>query len=815
MTIWKLRDHQRPAFDTANGRSRVIVNMPTGWGKSFLLCALAASDLQETSRKVVLCVPQRIIAKGFVQEKIIELPDGTIVPWSVPRNLCGASTAKADALTDFLQSPAGNTVASRVVLTTHMTLSNALKRLSDDELADAAEGLTGVIDESHHILAAEQERNVLGQQVSRLLDLNLSGFKLWLATAYFFRGDHLPIISETHLAEFSRVHVPFDVYWKALKYIQSYSYDFVAFKGTVFEELKHVLRNDPASPTIVYCPPEGHRMLLGNGKATFVERLKRIACRSLNAQPWTSFAEAVNQQSVVIDLVETEGRTEKIQFIAEHGDQVAAILTVGMFREGADWVEAGRIIDLVPTNSDQDRLQRFGRLVRDCPDKNHISYLSFFPFVVEQNEEERRRQLTKLYAHFHASLVLENAIDPIKISLRPRPKHQKPSDKDTGTTRFNPLGEFSESQQETIIRASYESLIRLHTQAEASGHTANPEQVRQTLVSTLKANGVTKDHVQIAKQVLLLMRRKANVSLKTDDLVDAGFDKVWSSDIFNPIIAYSGEIGGPKTLAEIRDVVEGVFVRQWHENYEQVRGLPGVPDTQSSAYWWCTHNRTLKASGNLSDEQAKLLEEIPWWKWTISIADRWDANFELIKDMESCPKSGTQEYTWVRQQRRFHQDGKLEIEKVRLLDSIFWWEWSSLSGNWESKFVELSALPTRPERGSKLYEWLRTQRKAFKAGRLSMERTKKLESISWWEWQERRSSRADGVENLRVCIREGIELGHTKSQVAEKWAEVTGVGTDQVHKYLRNTTPALRKQWDCLVDERGKKKSGSHSAESS
>ena len=810
MNIWKLRHYQQSAFGTADGQSRIIVNMPTGWGKSYLLCTLAASDLRDISRKVVICVPQRIIAKGFIQKKLIELPDGNVVPWSVPINLCGTSTAKVDALTDFLLSPPGNSVASRVVLTTHATLSYALKRMTEEELADAAEGLTAVIDESHHILGAEQEQNVLGQQVYRLLDLNSADFKLWLATAYFFRGDHLPIISEGHLAEFIRVHVPFDEYWKTLRHIQSYSYDFVAFKGTVFKEVEHVLLNDTASPTIIYCPPEGHRMLLSKAKATFVERLKRIACRSLNAQPWTSFEEAVNQQSVVIDLVETEGRTEKIQFIAEHGEQVAAILTVGMFREGADWVEAGRIIDLVPTNSDQDRLQRFGRLVRDCPGKNHISYLSFFPFVVEQNEEERRRQLTKLYAHFHASLVLENAIDPIKISLRPRPKHQKPSVKDTGTTRFNPLGEYSESQQETIIRASYESLIRLHTQAEASGHTANPEQVQQTLVSTLKANGVTKDHVQIAKQVLLLMRRKANVSLKTDDLVDAGFDKVWSSDIFNPIIAYSGEIGGPKTLAEIRDVVEGVFVRQWHEKYQQVRELPGPPDTQSSAYWWCTHNRTLKSGERLSDEQVKLLEEIPWWTWTISIADRWDTTFELIKDMESCPKAGTQEYGWVRQQRRLHQDGKLEIEKVRQLESIWWWNWSNLSGNWESSFAELAASPTRPERGSKLYEWLRTQRKAFKAGRLSMERTKKLESISWWEWQERRSSRADGLENLRVCIREGIELSHTKSQVAEKWAEITGVGANQVHKYMRNATPALRKQWDCLVDERGKKKSGSH-----
>ena len=99
----------------------------------------------------------------------------------------------------------------------------------------------------------------------------------------------------------------------------------------------------------------------------------------------------------------------------------------------------------------------------------------------------------------------------------------------------------------------------------------------------MKNNGVKENLEPCAKQVLLLMRRKANVSLQTDDLVNAGFDKVWSTDIFDPIIAYSGGLGGPTTLSEIRDVVEDVFERQWQENYIRVSRLLGPPDSQSSA----------------------------------------------------------------------------------------------------------------------------------------------------------------------------------------------------------------------------------------
>ncbi|MEZ5943930.1 MAG: DEAD/DEAH box helicase family protein [Planctomycetaceae bacterium] len=805
MTAWKLRDYQRNAYQTANGRSRVIVNMPTGWGKSFLLCALAASDLRDPARKVVICVPQRIIAKGFSREKHIKLPDGEMVDWSVPRNLCDTSTAKVDALADFLLAPPATSSARRVVLTTHMTLSYALQRLSDDELTKIADETTAIIDESHHICASEQSRNVLGEQVVRLLDIGAAGLKMWLATAYFFRGDHLPIISETHLAEFTRVHVPFDEYWRILNHIKSYTYDFVVYKGTVFKELKHLLQIDPKPPTIIYCPPEGHKMLVGKNKTKFVARLQQTVCECLKATPWISFDEALRQKAVVVDLVDTEQRTEKIRFIAEHGDRVAAILTVGMFREGADWLEAARIIDLVPTNSDQDRLQRFGRLVRDCRGKSHISYFNFFPLVVEQDEDERRRQLTKLYAHFHASLVLENAVQPIKVRLQPRPKHA-PKDKEGPKSHFNLLGDFSEAEQEKIIRNSYESLIRLQNQKDGAGEIATPEEVRDTVIAVLKENGVRKNLEALAKQILLLMRRKANVYVKTDDLVNAGFDKVWSTDIFDPIMAYSGGIGGPTTLAEIRTVIEGVFESQWQENYERVCNLPAPPDTQSSAYWWCTHNRTLHSHGKLPSAKVKLLEQIPWWTWTISVADRWDANFETIRAMPQCPKAGTPEYNWVRQQRRFHQQGKLDDEKAELLVTIPWWTWASLSSNWERKFTHFASMAARPARGTKLYEWGRTQRKSFKAGKLPKDRIAKLASIPWWTWEERRASKDDGLDILGISIREGVELGHSKRQVAEKWSEIMGIGPDQVHKYLRKSNPAVREQWKRLSDERRKRK---------
>ncbi len=805
MSLAKLRDYQEPAFQAADGKPRVIVNMPTGWGKSFLLCALAASDLRNETRRIVICVPQRVIAKGFERELQIELPNGTIVTWPAPRNLCGESPAKVDALTEFLLAPALGMANMRIVLTTHVTLSKALQRVDDQQLAGVAESLTVVVDEAHHILASEHGQNTLGGQVIRLLDSSTTTLKLWLATAFFFRGDHLPIFSESHMSEFSRIHVPFDEYWGILKHIKSYSYDFVSYKGTVFDELEHILSAETESPTIIYCPPEGHQMLLGKGKQRFVARVSEIVDRCLDAAPWTSFVSGLSQQSVTIDLVETEGRHEKLRFIAEHGDRVAAILTVGMFREGADWIQASRIVDLVPTNSDQDRLQRFGRLVRDCDGKTHISYVSFFPHVVEQGEESRRRQLTKLYAHFHASLVLENAIHPITVTV-PTSRTNLPRGKEDNNsrTRHNLLGDLPEPQQEAIIRSSYEKLIALHVQKADQDTVASPEEVHRTIVSALKENGVEDELEAFAKQILVMMRRKADVSLKTDDLVDAGFDKVYSSDIFEPIIAYSGAMGGPKTLAEIRRVVENVFEQQWDEMFQRIKDLPKPPDTQSSAYWWCTHNRVLRKTGELSESRATRLESIHWWVWSVAVAERWESVFTTLQRADRCPKSGSREYAWVRQQRRMFEEGKLDDEQVRRLETIPWWKWQSQKGNWEMRFQDVAGLTTRPARQTKLYEWVRTQRKAFKSGVLAPDRIRKLESISWWLWEERRSDRAEGIKSLELCIREGVALRHTKAQVAEKWAEAMGIGADQVHKYLRKLSPSSREQWTALAGERRK-----------
>lgn len=809
--VWKLRPDQLRAFHAISGKSRVIANMPTGWGKGVLLCSLGAADLCDPKRKVIVCIPQKVIAKGFKREMRIGLPDGRELGWKRPRNLCEPTPDKVAQLLAFIRSPASGSPEDRVVLATHMSLAYAFDALDADEIGAAFRDTTLVIDEAHHVHASDHGRNGLGRAVAALLDRNAPTTKLVLATAYFFRGDHLPILPDAHLTRFTRYHVPFDEYWSGLTHLKTYGYDFVAYKGTVFGELEALLRAD-AAPTIVYCPPEGHKMLIGKEKRAFVARVQGLCVTHLDAGVWSPRSRPDPRRKVVVDLVDEAHRREKLEFIAGHGDRVAAVLTVGMFKEGADWVEAARVIDLVPTGSDQDRLQRFGRLVRDCPGKGHVSYYSFFPYVVQEGEEERRAELSKLYAHFHASMVLENAINPIKVFVG-RAGRAEGDGPGGGGERLDLLGRLSEKTQEAVIRQSFEGLLSLKTGKAKDGAAVRPDEAREVIVGVLRANGVADDLEATATQVVLLMRRKSNVRIATEDLVAAGFDKVWSTDAFDGLVAYSAGVGGPATLAEIRRIIGGVFDRQWAENYEKLRELPEPPATQSSAYWWCAHNRVLHDRGELAADKVRLLERIPWWRWAEAFEDRWQGRYDEISPLPACPRAGTQGYDWVRQQRRLHAGGKLDNYKVRLLEAVPWWTWTTIRDTWGVTCEALQGSVVPPKRGTKEYEWVRTQRKAHADGKLTAERVEKLGTIPWWTWGEGERSRTEGLQRLKSLIEEGFELGTTKAEVRRSWSVAANISPDQIYKYLRLLPPEVRAMWDQMGDARRSARSGVEYAE--
>ena len=139
-----------------------------------------------------------------------------------------------------------------------------------------------------------------------------------------------------------------------------------------------------------------------------------------------------------------------------------------------------------------------------------------------------------------------------------------------------------------------------------------------------------------------------------------------------------------------------------------------------------------------------------------------------------------------------------------LLETIPWWRWASLDNNWSETYETVRGFTEPPLRATREYEWMRTQRKAYKSGSLTSDRQLMLEAIPWWEWMERESTRDKGLELLKSAIEDGKKQGRTKIEVRSSWANLLGIGEDQVHKYLRQLPEEDREKWDLLGDARGR-----------
>lgn len=186
-----MRRSQRGVFETLAGLPNIILNSPTGWGKTTVLIFLAVRKLLTSpASKILITVPQRIIGEGFVRPMEVELPDGARCNWGAI-DLCEKSPGKVARLVRWNSTPGGE-AECRIIVTTHASLVAAHARLGDPSRAFA--DTTVIIDEGHHLRAGEDEdegRNRLGCVANGLIDL---GVPVWLATAFFFRGDKLPIL---------------------------------------------------------------------------------------------------------------------------------------------------------------------------------------------------------------------------------------------------------------------------------------------------------------------------------------------------------------------------------------------------------------------------------------------------------------------------------------------------------------------------------------------------------------------------------------------------------------------------------------------
>ena len=127
-------------------------------------------------------------------------------------------------------------------------------------------------------------------------------------------------------------------------------------------------------------------------------------------------------------------------------------------------------------------------------------------------------ELTKLFAHFHASLILENALAPIRVA----PEGETDDGSSDGRDRpVDLIGQYDEQSQESIVRDSSERLILLAAEMETKGRAVSPDDAKRAIKDVLTEHGIVENQDALARQIVLMLRRQQTFDLPVEDLVAA------------------------------------------------------------------------------------------------------------------------------------------------------------------------------------------------------------------------------------------------------------------------------------------------------
>lgn len=543
ITVHTMRLNQQEVYDKYGNLQYLVITEPPGAGKSTTVkFVMAKRLLKDKNHKVIISIPTTLIAKSFGRI-MLKFPDGEQVEWDMEKNLCSGVTfqRKTNAIIKFLKTTKFTKgIHERILITTHMALARAGDRLIG--IADLFKDTTLVIDEAHHILYPENGDSTSANKIGNLIYKIMSGrdpsTSVWLTTATFFRGDKGIIISEDVMNQFGRYFLPLDEHWRDnIKHIESFEFNFVMYKDDIIEDAMAVFKHHKRK-TIVFCPYTGP-LLEGRSKLEFRDNL--IAAIT-NVWPECS----------IVDLIDEEGRDSRKNLLLKNktAKEVDVILAVKMFDEGSDWVYAEQVLDLVPPNSLRIQVQRMGRTWRDLPGKRHILYFSFLPNKSKfTTDEEKRRYCANNLNALIASMILHEAIDPIKYP------------KDTHRRSINPFEKAvpDEGKRHTILAEIMKQLVIIKNAKKDPTSLEMLDGLRRVL----KQYNVDDPYDAIALHIGLMFRRSTGCSPPRHSqkegtnikwMADAGYDEIFKKDIYDGLLVFGSKANGVETFDSFRQI---------------------------------------------------------------------------------------------------------------------------------------------------------------------------------------------------------------------------------------------------------------------
>ena len=227
----ELRRSQARAFAALKDKQRVMLQAPTGWGKSLVIASLVLYKLlRNPNLRCIIAVPQTLIARGFVRDWTLRIA-GKLVDWVVQHNLCHKQATDTVAnLIAFLRG-SHTSLGDRILVCTHATLAHAYKRLKARRQLAAPEGRCALDRRGppRQERPDRRPRRHREQFPGALATYCVThGNHVGLATATYMRGDARHILPDKMLATFTHVKIPYDLYFEEVQPVESFEFNIIA-----------------------------------------------------------------------------------------------------------------------------------------------------------------------------------------------------------------------------------------------------------------------------------------------------------------------------------------------------------------------------------------------------------------------------------------------------------------------------------------------------------------------------------------------------------------------------------------------------------
>lgn len=443
-----MRDMQGSSFMSLKDAQFALLNAPTACGKTLAMCYIVAHTLHHnSSRKALIIVPQKIIGAGFNffarlhysldEDKTQVLDEEQVLKWSPKNYLCNDSEKMESSNTKTVQKFLRNKVRysdfnDRVTICTHSTFSRVFK-----ESPELFKNVLVCCDEAHHAQFSDyssfskDDKNCLGGFLQYAIENKDKNIRLIMSTATFYRGDSKSIIPDKYIGLFEKFYYPMDKYLSKCSYLSGFSYKFAMYDQKWGDELLSVFKTKPNSKFITYIPNVNSKRYSYGSKNEDVNKVYEAIAGKSNPEikeekSGITLIRRGDDWIKVVNLVDDSNlklREKRLNLIIEadkHEDNsmIDGIITLEMFKEGANWKWADTIFLIGAKGSLTAMIQIIGRLLRDAKGKTRVDFYQFLPKNINSiDSEEFRINLNDYLKMVFAAMIIDDLICPVSLDI--------------------------------------------------------------------------------------------------------------------------------------------------------------------------------------------------------------------------------------------------------------------------------------------------------------------------------------------------------------------------------------------------------------